>query len=106
MCLIRSSVLAFVTMVVLGAAMAATALATPEFKSKGTEIHFTGHSLLITIRGETAGAEGDILCHKDLIESLILVPSMLVDKLLVKFHTSCEWLIPALKEEKSAGNRL
>jgi hypothetical protein len=95
----KSCVLAFFAVVALGA-VAATALATPEFKGNKPDIHFTGHSLLTVLKGETAGAEGTITCHKDLIEGLILVPSMLVDKLLVKFHTNCEEVIPALKEEK------
>jgi hypothetical protein len=100
MCLIKSSVLAFVAVVALGAVVAAAALATPEFKGKGTDIHFKAHSLLTAIKGETAGAEGIIECHKDLVEGLILVPSMLIDKLLLTLHTDCVESIPALKEEK------
>jgi hypothetical protein len=97
--IIKSSILAFFAVVALGA-VAAAAMATPEFKGNKPDVHFIGHSLLTILKGETAGAEGTITCHKDLIEGLILVPSMLVDKLLVKFHTNCEEVIPALKEEK------
>jgi hypothetical protein len=103
MCLIKSSVLAFVAIAALGAAVPVTALATPEFKGKSSDIHFKGRSLLIVIKGETAGVEGTISCHKDLIEGLILVPSMLIDDLLLSLRTNCVESIPVLKEERKCG---
>jgi len=88
-----ATVVAVAAMAVMafGAFAASSASATPEFKGLTgvTDIHFTGRSLVTTLRGLNAGVLGTISCEKDLASGLILVPSMLVDNILLQFHGKC-----------------
>ncbi len=77
--------------VAFGALAATSAAAIPEFKGLGTvkSIHFTGTGGLTVLRAKRGGVEGTVECHKILVEGLILTPSMLVDNILLHFHTDC-----------------
>lgn len=84
--------------VAFGVLAATTASALPEFKGLGAvkDIHFTGEGGLTALLAARGGVEGKVECHKVLVSGLLLVPSMLVDNILLHFHTGCE--------QKGVGN--
>jgi hypothetical protein len=85
----------------LAAVAATNASAQPEFLGLAgvSDIHFTGEGGLATLRAKRGGMEGTVECHKLLVSGLILVPSMLIDKILFHFHTGCEETLNGTKTE-------
>jgi cytoskeletal protein CcmA (bactofilin family) len=87
---IKLAMVALFAIFSFGAIAATSASAFPEFKgTKNTDFE----ALTVgtpTLRGERASAVGTITCEKILVKGTILVGTMLIDQLHIKFHGKCK----------------